>query len=368
MRYQGENGFRHDAPEHTGILLANLGTPDEPTPAALRRYLGEFLWDPRVVEIPRPLWWLILHGIILRTRPAKSAAKYRTIWTEDGSPLLSIGWQQLTALELRLQEICPGPVKIALGMRYGNPSIADALAELKNAGVRRLLVLPLYPQYAAATAGSVFDAVSRVLHRWRWVPHLRFIGSYHDHPGYLDALARSIREAWETDGQPEKLLFSFHGLPRRNLDLGDPYHCQCHATARQVAQRLGLADDRWQVSFQSRFGRAEWLKPYTSETLAAWGRQGINRVDVACPGFSADCLETLEEIAIENRDVFLAAGGEHYRYIPALNDRADHIDMMADLVVRNGAGWPGIDASVAMPGDEVLAARRGRATKLGAPR
>ena len=327
-----------------GVLLTNLGTPDAPTPAALRRYLGEFLWDPRVVELPRPLWWLILHGIILPLRPARSARKYQTIWTEAGSPLLAISRQQRTALADTLAQRLPGPVHVALGMRYGNPSIAAALADLRAAGARRLLVLPLYPQYSAATVASTFDAVSAELQRWRWLPELRFITHYHDDPAYLDALATHIAAA-RGEQPAERLLFSFHGLPQRNLLAGDPYHCQCHKTARLVAERLGLSATQWAVAFQSRFGRAEWLQPYTSELLAVWARAGVSSVDVVCPGFAADCLETLEEIALENRQVFLEAGGTTYRYLPALNDDPGHIAALAGLVERHAAGWPELDAA-----------------------
>ncbi|MDG4555138.1 MAG: ferrochelatase [Candidatus Competibacter sp.] len=359
-------GFSHDQPTCTGVLLTNLGTPDAPTPAALRRYLAEFLWDPRVVELPRPLWWLILHGIILRIRPARSARKYRTIWTEDGSPLLAIGRRQTAAVAAALRQQCLGPVQVALGMRYGNPSIASALAGLRDTGARRLLVLPLYPQYSAATVASTFDAIAAELRRWRWLPDLRLITHYHDDPAYLDALAASIRAA-RAEWPGERLLFSFHGLPKRNLLAGDPYHCECHKTARLVAERLGLHEDRWAVAFQSRFGRAEWLRPYTSELLAAWARAGVKRADVVCPGFAADCLETLEEIALENREAFLSAGGEHYRYIPALNDAPAHIEALARLIVRHAAGWPEFDAGYDPTAAAVeRTARQARARALGA--
>lgn len=366
MKTISSAAFAHDQPECSGILLANLGTPDAPTPAAVRRYLAEFLWDSRVVEIPRLLWWLILHGVILRVRPAQSAHKYQTIWTADGSPLLAISRRQTAALAAELARRYPGPVRVALGMRYGNPSIAAALAELRDAGARRVLILPLYPQYSAATVASTFDAVAAELRHWRWLPELRLITHYHDHPGYLATLAESLRAARaETPG--ERLLFSFHGLPKRNLLLGDPYHCQCHKTARLVAERMGLRPDQWAVAFQSRFGRAEWLKPYTSALLADWGKAGVKSVDVVCPGFAADCLETLEEIALENRQIFLAAGGEQYRYLPALNDTPAHIDALAALIGQHGAGWPEFSADY--DGQAIAAecaARRDRALALGA--
>ena len=331
--------LRHDQPAGTGVLLVNLGTPDAPTPAAVRRYLGECLWDRRVVELPRPLWWLILHGAILPFRPARSAPKYQHIWTADGSPLLAITRRQAAAIAAQLTAHSPGPVRVAVAMRYGQPAIAAGLAELRAAGMQRLLVLPLYPQYAAATTASTFDAVAAELRGWRWLPELRFITHYHDDPGYLDALTAGIR-AGRSESPGDRLLFSFHGLPRRTLLAGDPYYCQCLKTARRVAERLGLPTDGWAVAFQSRFGRAEWLQPYTSAVLADWARSGIKKVDVVCPGFAADCLETLEEIAIENRQVFLAAGGQQYRYLPALNDQPAHIAALVGLIQCHAAGWP----------------------------
>ncbi|MDX1654314.1 MAG: ferrochelatase [Candidatus Competibacteraceae bacterium] len=335
--------FRHGRRPCTGILLANLGTPEAPTAPALRRYLAQFLSDPRVVEVPRLVWLPVLHGIILRTRPAKSAKKYRQVWTPEGSPLLTISRRQGAGLQERLDKRVLGLVRVAVGMRYGEPSIPGALEELRRQGAERILLLPLYPQYSASTTASSFDALAATLGGWRWLPELRVVNGYHDHPPYIRTLADSVRSAWQL-GQPgQRLLFSFHGLPKRNLLAGDPYHCQCHKTARLVAQSLDLPDERWAVSFQSRFGPAEWLKPYTDETLGEWARQGLKAVDVICPGFSADCLETLEEIAQENRDIFLQAGGEAYRYIPALNDRPQHLDMLADLVVAHCQGWPEFD-------------------------
>lgn len=340
IRYTGTPEFRHDSQETLGVLIANLGTPDAPTPDALRRYLAEFLWDPRVVETPRPLWWLILHGVILRIRPRRAARAYASVWTETGSPLLAISRRQATALQSALSEKLPGPVKVALGMRYGNPSLAGALEELRAAGARRLLVLPLYPQYSASTSASTFDAVADVLKRWRWLPELRFVTHYHDHPAYLDALAGSIRAHRLAHPGDAKLLFSFHGLPRRYLLAGDPYHCECHTTARLVAERLDLPQDAWQTAFQSRFGREEWLKPYTDHTLKTWGKTGVERVQVVCPGFAADCLETLEEIAGQNREFFLHAGGQQFEYIPALNDSPEHIAALARIVREQACGWP----------------------------
>lgn len=319
-----------------GVLLVNLGTPDAPTPEAVRRYLAEFLWDPRVVDVFRPLWWLILHGIVLRTRPARSAALYRKVWTEAGSPLLVISRRQQAALERVLAERAGVPVPVALGMRYGRPAIATALAELEGAGCARVVVLPLFPQYSISTTASVEDAVARAARGLPGAPRTSLVPGYAEHPGYVAALAASVREAWERDGPPDRLLVSFHGTPARYRDRkGDPYSVQCTATAGLLAEALELAPERWTMAFQSRFGREEWLKPYTDETLAGWGREGLGRVDVVCPGFAADCLETLEEIAVTNAGLFRAAGGGALRYIPALNDRPDHIAALADLALAH---------------------------------
>jgi ferrochelatase len=339
-QYLGTSTFHHGKAEKLGILVTNLGTPDAPETAPLRRYLGEFLWDPRVVEVPRPLWWLILHGVILRTRPSRSAEAYRSVWTDAGSPLLTCAREQAASLKTRLAPQLSGPVEVALGMRYGNPSISSALRQLHALNVTRLLVLPLYPQYSASTTGSTFDAVAAELMRWRWVPELRFIGRYHEEEGYIAALAASIREHWAAHGRGEHLLMSFHGVPRRYLDSGDPYHCQCHKTARLVAEKLGLEEGSWTTTFQSRFGREEWLKPYTDATVKALGQKGLKRIDVVCPGFSADCLETIEEIGEENAGYFREAGGETLSYIPCLNTRDDHIDFLAGLALKHMQGWP----------------------------
>ncbi|MET0088220.1 MAG: ferrochelatase [Sedimenticola sp.] len=334
MNYQGP-APRSDQPECTGVLLTNLGTPDAPTTADVRRYLKEFLSDPRVVETPRLIWWLILNGIILRTRPAKSAEAYRQVWTEKGSPLLDISQRQATALQERLQQRSEQPIKVALAMRYGNPSIAEGLESLRKANARRIIVLPLYPQYSATTTASTLDAVSDVLKTWRWLPELRFISHYQDHPGYIGALAESVREYWQQHGEPDRLLISFHGIPQDYADAGDPYPEECSTTAQLLADNLGLEAERWSMTFQSRLGRKEWLKPYTDKTLKQWGSEGTGKVHVICPGFSADCLETIEEIGQENRDYFVQAGGGEYRYIPALNDRKDHIEALTDLVLSN---------------------------------
>lgn len=311
-----------------GVLVVNLGTPDEPTASALRRYLSEFLSDPRVIEIPRVVWMLILHGIILRVRPRKSAKLYKSIWTSEGSPLLAISRHQQKAMQEKLgDDFC-----VELGMRYGNPSIANALRKFQATGVRKIVVLPLYPQYAGPTTGSVFDAVANELKKWRWVPELSFINNYCDEPLYIEALANSIREEMAASGKPQKIIFSYHGMPKRFLLAGDPYFCFCQKTTRLVQEKLGLNKDECITSFQSRFGRAEWLKPYTDETLKNLPKEGIKRIAVVSPAFSADCLETLEELAVENRAVFLAEGGENYYYIAALNDRADHINALVNIV------------------------------------
>lgn len=367
--YQGDRNFKHDAQNCLGVLLTNLGTPDEPTPSALRRYLAEFLSDPRVIEIPRTIWLPILYGVILNTRPRKSAHAYQQIWTDAGSPLLTISRAQRDALQARLRTCCAGPVKVVLGMRYGNPSIRSAMEELRDVGARRILVLPLYPQYCAATTASTMDAVSDVLRTWRWLPELRTVMSYHDDAAYIQALSTSIRTHWQVHGRGQRLLMSFHGTPKKYLLDGDPYHCQCQKTARLLAESLQMKADGYMVTFQSRVGPAEWLQPYTDVTLAGLPSKGVKSVDVICPGFSADCLETLEEIAIRGRDSFLKAGGETLNYIPALNAVPEHIDAMTTIVMRHTQGWPETSASWSAQQDETdRSMARERATALGAER
>jgi ferrochelatase len=322
-----------------GVLLANLGTPDAPDAPALRRYLREFLLDPRVIELPRPVWWLALHLFVLPFRPRKSAALYRKVWTAEGSPLLANSRRQTAGVAALLAREVAAPLHVRLAMRYGNPSVRAALRELAGLGCRRILALPLYPQYAAVTTGSTFDAVAAELSGWRWVPELRTVHSYHDDPAYVAALAASVREAWAAAPPAEKLLFSFHGIPRRYFLAGDPYYCHCQKTARLVAELLELPPERYAVSFQSLFGREEWLRPYTEDTIQALARDGVHSLDVICPGFAADCLETIEEIDGLNREIYLHAGGRSYRYIPALNDRPDHLRLLADLILRNLSGW-----------------------------
>jgi len=334
-----QRDYRHGTPGRLGVLVANLGTPDAPTPPAVRRFLAEFLRDPRIVELPRPLWWLALHGIVLRVRPRRSAEAYRAIWTEAGSPLLTGTLSLAHALQDRLEALLPAAPAVVTGMTYGNPSIPSALAKLRSLNARRLLVVPLYPQYSATTTAAIFDRVTAELRRWRWLPELRFINEYHAEKDYVAAVADSIG-ARLAAGAPAQLLFSFHGLPRRYLDAGDPYFCQCQATARLVAGRLGLAAGTWSVAFQSRVGRERWLEPYTEDSLRALAAAGKRRVTVVCPGFSVDCLETLEEIAIRGREAFLKAGGESFDYVPALNDSATQVDALARLIARHSRGWP----------------------------
>lgn len=361
MPYCPEPPFQHGRPTRAGVLLINLGTPEAPTPAAVRRYLKEFLGDPRVVELPRPLWWLILHGFILTTRPRQSAKRYAQIWTPEGSPLrLHTERQAKLLLGYLGARIRPAPA-VAYAMRYGNPSVFQALEQLKAQGCDRVLVLPLYPQYSASTTGSAFDAVFAALSRMRNVPALRLIKHFHDHPRYIAALAARVRAHWERHGQGELLLMSFHGVPRYTLDKGDPYHCECQKTGRLLAEALGLTPERYRVTFQSRFGRAEWLKPYTADTLVALGRARARRVDVICPGFVSDCLETLEEIAIEGKGLFLGAGGGEFYYIPALNDLPDWIHALAELAQSHMHGW--LEAE---PVAEALQRSRERALALGA--
>jgi ferrochelatase len=339
MPFRPEPAFQHGQPARVGVLLCNLGTPDEPTAAATRRYLAEFLSDPRVIEIPRAVWKPILHGVILRTRPAKSAAKYRTIWTPEGSPLLV--WSRKQAIMLRGYLGERGhDVEVRLAMRYGNPSVASQLDELRAQGCTRILVVPLYPQYSGTTTASVYDAVAGWAQQARHVPELRFVNRFHDDPGYIRALAHSVQQHWQTHGRPDKLVVSFHGVPERTLTLGDPYHCECLKTARLLAERLALKDGEWVVSFQSRFGKAKWLEPATQTVLEQLGRAGTHRVDLVCPGFVADCLETLEEIAIEGQESFKAAGGQEFHYIPCLNDDPVWLAALSEIVQDHLQGWP----------------------------
>ena len=339
MRYAPEPEHRHGRATRTGVLLVNLGTPDAPTAPAVRRYLAQFLSDPRVVEIPAALWKPILHGIILRVRPAKSAAKYASIWTPEGSPLAV--WTRRQAEELqRLADAAGEVLTVRHAMRYGQPSIATGLDTLKAEGCERILVVPMYPQYSGTTTASVMDDV----HRWqlvqRTLPEIRWVRQHHDEPAYIDALAARVRDHWTREGRGDHLLLSFHGVPERTLHLGDPYHCHCYKTRRLLAERLGLTADQVSLSFQSRFGKAKWLEPYTEPTLQALAKKGVRHLQVFCPGFAADCLETLEEIAIEGSHVFLQAGGQRFEHIPCLNDHPAWIAALHAIVRRHSASWP----------------------------
>lgn len=339
MAFLPEPPFQHGSPARTGILLINLGTPDEPTAPALRRYLKEFLSDPRVVEIPRPIWWPILNGLILNTRPKKSAAKYASIWMKEGSPLKVHTERQTKLLKGWLGERIKSPLRVEYAMRYGSPSIPHGLDALRAAGCDRILLLPMYPQYAASTTATANDAAFAHLARMRNAPALRTIKHYHDDPGYIRAMAHNIRDFWQGNDRPDILVMSFHGLPRFSLDKGDPYHCECQKTGRLLAEALGLNADQYRITFQSRFGKAEWLQPYTASTLEALGQAGTGRVDVFCPGFVADCVETLEEIAQEGREAFEHAGGKTFHYIPALNENPEWIEALGRIALDNLSGW-----------------------------
>ncbi|WP_048439966.1 ferrochelatase [Caenimonas sp. SL110] len=359
---QTEPRYKHGQPARTAILYVNLGTPDEPTAPAVRRYLAEFLRDPRVVEIPRLVWLPILYGLILPLRSGKSAHKYASIWTKDGSPLRVWTEKQATLLRGWLGER-GHQVMVRYAMRYGSPSVASQLDALKADGVTRILILPAYPQYAGSTTASVIDAVTAWTARTRNVPELRFVNHYHDDRGYLQALAKRIERHWQEHGRPRHLLMSFHGVPERTLQLGDPYHCECHKTGRMLAEWLSLAPDQYSVSFQSRFGKAKWLEPYTEPTLRKLGAAGEGRVDVVCPGFTSDCLETLEEIAMEGREAFIAAGGKEFNYIPCLNDEPAWIAALGAIAEKHLGGWPTRE----MPDAQALERSRAAAIKMGAP-
>jgi protoporphyrin/coproporphyrin ferrochelatase len=339
MKYRSLDIDKLEDTGRIGVLVTNLGTPDAPETGALRRYLKEFLSDPRVVEVPRLLWWLILNLVILRIRPARSAKAYKTVWTDEGSPLMLHTTGIATALRSKLAEQFGDEVRVEFAMRYGNPSISEVADKMLAKGVNKLLVLPLFPQYSGATGGSTFDAIAAELSQRRQVPTLRFIDNYHDHADYIGALALSIRAYQAEHGTPEKLLFSYHGVPKRYCDEGDPYYCQCHNTTRLVAELLDLDENSYMTVFQSRFGREEWLQPYADETLKRLPAEGVKSIQVICPGFSADCLETLEEIGVENRDYFLEAGGSEFGYIPCLNSDAGHVAALAQLLEEELAGW-----------------------------
>jgi ferrochelatase len=368
MAFRTEPSHIHGSTPSSAVVLVNLGTPDAPDARAVRRYLKQFLSDSRVVEIPRAVWWFILHGIILPFRSSKSAEKYASIWSEQGSPLKVHTERQAAALGAQLHARGHHQLRVVYAMRYGSPALPEVLDQLKAQGCTRILVLPAYPQYSGTTTASIFDSVFEHYRRVRNVPELRMIRDYHDHDGYIQALCRSVLDHWALNGRPDKLVMSFHGVPRRTLLLGDPYHCECHRTARLLAEALGLAPEQYLVTFQSRFGKAEWLQPYTAPTLQELARQGVRRVDVMCPGFTSDCLETLEEIAMEVKAEFLHAGGEAFHFIPCLNEAPDWIDGMVDIVEQHLAGWPTMSNAAAREDaarQAAIAAQR--AAAMGAP-
>ena len=360
--------YRHEVPGRTAVLLINLGTPEAPTPTAVRRYLREFLSDPRVVEIPRPVWWPILYGLVLPFRPRASAAKYAKVWTDKGSPLLVHSQQQALLLRGYLGERGID-ADVILAMRYGEPSIAAALRTLVERRAERVLILPMYPQYSATTTASALDALFAGFAQIRNLPEVRWVKHFHDHPGYIEALRQSVVQHWARHGRAQdrggKLVMSFHGVPERTLRLGDPYHCECRKTARLLAESLALAGENYIVTFQSRFGRAKWLEPYTAPTLQALARSGTTAVDVICPGFPADCLETLEEIAIEARATFIEAGGREFSYVPCLNDAPAFISALVDIAAEHMHGWP-VERSMMDNRVEQAEKSRARARLLGA--
>lgn len=327
-----------DQSKKFGILMVNLGTPEAPTPKAVKAYLKEFLSDVRVVDAPRLIWWFVLR-IILLIRPKPVAKAYQSIWTEEGSPLLTISKKQAAALKLQLKQDMGKDIPVELAMTYGNPSILSASNALRSQGVERILMLPMYPQFSSSTTAAIYDKLSNLLKQCPHLPEMRWIRDFHDYPDYIEALANSVKQQWLKTGQSEKLLMSFHGVPERYTTKGDPYERQCRKTADLLAEKLNLEPEQWQCCFQSRFGREEWVKPYTDYTLKQWGADGVKSVDIICPAFSADCLETLEEIQVENKEYFIEAGGEAYNYVPALNDNPDHIEMLSKLVQQHSQGW-----------------------------
>lgn len=339
MKYQGNSGFTHKQADKVGVLITNLGTPQAPTKQALKPYLRQFLSDPRVVEVPKIIWQMILNLVILNIRPARSAEAYQTVWTERGSPLYFHTKDQQEKLAEALKPEFGENLVVEMAMRYGEPSISSALDKMLTQGVRKLVVLPLYPHYSGSTIGSTFDAIAEDFTQRRWLPELRFINGYCDNPEYIKAIADSVRSHQAEHGQPDKLIFTYHGIPKRYLMNGDPYHCQCHKTTRLVAEQLGLQPEQYMTTFQSRFGREEWLKPYTDETLKSLPKNGVKSVQMICPGFASDCLETIEEIGEENREYFEEAGGESYQYIPCLNASDAHIQLLKNMVVSNLQGW-----------------------------
>ena len=328
MKFKGEQNFQHENEQKKGVLIAYLGTPDSPDVLSVRRYLKEFLSDPRIIEVPKIIWWFVLNIFILNFRSFNSARLYKSIWTDGGSPLL------VNCIKIRekVQKSLPSNYQVALGMRYGNPSIKSALNELKEANCRDIEVITLFPHYSATTVGSIFDAVSTEIKSWRWVPSVKFLNSYHDNPLLIEILSKRIKKSFESQGKPDKLVFSYHSIPKKYFDSGDPYHCLCQKTSRLIAEKLSLEEKDYITAFQSRFGPSEWLKPYTSETMKSLPKEGIKSVQVVSPGFGVDNLETLQEIDIENREFFEDAGGENFHYIPCLNDDDDHVEFLISLI------------------------------------
>lgn len=326
-------------PQRIGVLLVNLGTPDAPSYFAVRRYLRAFLGDRRVIDVSPLLWKPLLHGVILNFRPLRTAAKYRAIWTSEGSPIAVYSQRLAAKVGARLGARLGDGVRVRLAMTYGNPSIAAGIDWFAGQNVRRLVVLPMYPQYCSSTTGSVFDATARVLSRWRWIPETRFVNDYHDDPGYLDALAARIEAQWAANGERSHLLLSYHGIPVEYVAGNDPYQAQAEATTHGVVARLKLAPDQWSHSYQSRFGPVQWLQPYTEDTLRALAGRGVRRLTVISPSFAVDCLETLEEIEMEYRSKFLEFGGEHIEMVPALNDDDRHAELLASVATRHLQGW-----------------------------
>lgn len=328
MKFKGEQNFQHENEQKKGVLIAYLGTPDSPDVLSVRRYLKEFLSDPRIIEVPKIIWWFILNIFILNFRSFNSARLYKSIWTDGGSPLLV----NCIKIKEKVQKSLPSNYQVALGMRYGNPSIKSALNELKEANCRDIEVITLFPHYSATTVGSIFDAVSTEIKSWRWVPSVKFLNSYHDNPLLIEILSKRIQKSFESQGKPDKLVFSYHSIPKKYFDSGDPYHCLCQKTSRLIAEKLSLDEKDYITAFQSRFGPSEWLKPYTSETMKSLPKEGIKSVQVVSPGFGVDNLETLQEIDIENKEYFEDAGGENFHYIPCLNDDDDHVEFLISLI------------------------------------
>ena len=328
MKFKGEQNFHHENEQKKGVLIAYLGTPDSPDVLSVRRYLKEFLSDPRIIEVPKIIWWFILNIFILNFRSFNSARLYKSIWTDGGSPLLV----NCIKIKEKVQKSLPSNYHVALGMRYGNPSIKSALNELKEANCRDIEVITLFPHYSATTVGSIFDAVSTEIKSWRWVPSVKFLNSYHDNPLLIEILSERIKKSFDSQGKPDKLVFSYHSIPKKYFDSGDPYHCLCQKTSRLIAEKLSLDEKDYITAFQSRFGPSEWLKPYTSETMKSLPKEGIKSVQVVSPGFGVDNLETLQEIDIENKEYFEDAGGENFHYIPCLNDDDDHVEFLISLI------------------------------------